>query len=152
VVLLYSVAIYRYANRPQVIYKGWILDRNKWPESLVDLLINADKRQIQVDNLVVYRGPHDDYFWKCKATPELLQLMTFCWKLKHVDEDFNVVKYIFKQMPKFFSCLLGLNQDENSDYYVSAEYLPGGEWKGHLYCVMNDKTNNVIIVRYYYNF
>ncbi|MGD0383203.1 MAG: hypothetical protein ABSA77_06780 [Thermoguttaceae bacterium] len=141
--------IHYWINRSEAPISGRILARYEWPESLVELLKDAGQRNIHVTKLVVYSGPHDDYYWKCDATPELLDLMVHRWKLSLVNSNYSVVHLVYEYMP---AALSSLKQDKDIDYYVSAEYLPGGEWKGHLYCVMNDKTDNVIVVRYYYNF
>ena len=129
--------------------RGRIAPRSEWPEALLEVLRDADQRHILVEQLEVYHGFHDDYFWKSDASPELLNFMIVRWKLTLVNRNHNVVRLVFERMP---SALSSLSQDSDIDYYVSAEYLPGGEWKGHLYCVMNDKTQKQVVVRYYYNF
>lgn len=144
-----SACVYYFSSRSEAPVSGRILARDEWPESLVELLRDADNRNIHVSKLEVYSGPHDDYFWKCEGTPELLDLMRARWKLSPVNRNYKVVDAVLQYMP---AALSSLNLDKDTDYYVSAEYLPGGEWKGHLYCVINEKTNNVIVVRYYYNF
>jgi hypothetical protein len=139
----------RWSSGPEATANGRMLARYEWPESLVELLSDVDKRHIQVEQLRVYSGPHDTYYWRCDATPGLLDLMIARWKLSPVDRNYKVVDAVLRNMPV---ALTSLNQGKDTAYYVSAEYLPGGEWKGHLYCVMNDKANKAIIVRYYYNF
>lgn len=148
IVWVSAATIHYWSNRPEATVSSRILARHEWPESLVELLEDADKRQIHVSGLEVYSGPHDDYFWKCEATPPLLNLMIDRWKLTLVDSNHRLVQLVLQYMP---SALSSMKQGKDIDYYVSAECLPGGEWKGHLYCVMNDKVNNVIVVRYYYN-
>jgi hypothetical protein len=69
-----------WSNRPGVTVGGRMLARYEWPESLVKLLGDADKMHIQVEQLSVYSGPHDTYYWKCNATPGLLDLMIARWK------------------------------------------------------------------------
>ena len=144
-----AATILYWNNRSEATVDGRILARSEWPESLVELLSEADRRHIHVTKLEVYSGPHDDYYWKYNATPKLLGLMSARWKLSPVNRDSKVVALVLEYMP---SALSSFNRDKDMDYYVSAEYLPGGEWKGHLYCVLNDKTNHVLLVRYYYNF
>jgi hypothetical protein len=136
-------------NRTKIDTRGKMLTRSAWPETFVEFLKDVDKNHIHVKQFEAYHGLHDDYFLKCEFTPELLNLMMVRWKLSAVNKNHKLVYIVLENLP---SALSSLNQGDDIDYYVSAECLPGGEWKGHLYCVMNDKTNKVIIVRYYYNF
>jgi hypothetical protein len=129
--------------------RGCIAPREEWPEKLADFFQIADQRRIPIHNLKAFHGLHDDFFWKCDATPELLRLMIDQWKLTKVTGHHVMFPIVFNSMPKEIQPVLQTNV---LDYYVSAEYLPGGEWKGHLYCVIYDKTEKYIIVRYYYNF
>ncbi len=149
IVWISAATVFYLSNRSGANISGHILSRDRWPESLVEFLKDADQRQIQINKLEVYSGPHDDYYWKCEAVPELLDFMIYRWKLTLVSSDYNVVRIVFGNMPAVLS---SLKKDKDTNYYVSAEYLPGGEWKGHLYCVMDNKANKVIVVRYYYNF
>jgi hypothetical protein len=142
-------ATIHWINRPKETVSGRVLAQQDWPESLVELLKNAEKRHINVEQLKVYCGPHDDFFWKCDATPELLNLMITRWKLSSVNRDYNVINAVLQIMPPAIS---SLGESGDVVYYVSAEYLPGGFPKGHLYCVMNNKTDKVLVVHYYYNF
>jgi hypothetical protein len=152
IVWISAATVHYWSHRSEATASGRILARNEWPGSLVELLKDVDKRHINVTDLQVYSGPHDDYYWKCEAVSELLDLMVARWKLTLVSKDYSVVRHVFGDMPAALSSLSLMKQGKDTDYYVSVEYLPGGEWKGHLYCVMNDKTNKVIVVRYYYNF
>ena len=129
--------------------RGRVASREEWPEKLLEFLQDADQRGVPLSNLKVYYGLHDDFFWKCDATPELVKLMIDRWKLTQVTSDHRMFPIVFKSMPTAIS---SLQRDNDIDYYVSAEYLPGGEWSGHLYCVMNYKTEKQVVVRYYYNF
>jgi hypothetical protein len=138
-----------WSSEPEATLRGRMLARYEWPESLVEFLSDADKRHIQVEQLRVYSGPHDTYYWKCEATPELLNLMITRWKLSPVNRDYDVINTTLQRMPPALS---SLGRGKDTDYYVSAEYLPGGFPKGHLYCVMNDKAEKQIVVQYYYNF
>ncbi len=141
--------IHYWINRSEAPISGRILARYEWPQPLAKLLKDADQRNIHVDKLKVYIGLHDNYYWKCEAAPDLLDLMITSWNLTPVDSNNILVGRILQYMPASISSLC---QDKDIDYYVSPNCLPGGEWKGHQYCVMNDKTNSVIIVGYYYNF
>ena len=128
---------------------GQILARHDWPESLVALLRDAEQKQIKIDHLNVYLGQHDNCFWRCNATPKLLDLMVARWELHPVKRSDKMVDLALRYMPTDLSSSL---QGGDIDYYVSTNILPGGEWKGHQYCVFNDKSNGVIVVKYYYNF
>jgi len=149
IVWIAGAAVLYWRITTQVTAGGRVLARHEWPESLVDLLKEAGKRQIHVVDLNVYSGPHDDYFWRCEGTPALLDLMIARWDLLPVKSDNRLVRLVLDYMP---AALSWVSQGEDVDYYVSSQCVPGGEWKGHQYCVVNDKTNGVIVVGYYYNF
>jgi hypothetical protein len=142
-------ATIHWINIPEETISGRVLAKQYWPESLVEFLKDAEKKHINVEQLKVYSGPHDDFFWKCNETPEILKLMIVRWKMSIVDRNNGFVRLALQYMPTSLSSLI---QGKDIDYYVSAECLPGGEGSGDLYCVMNNKTDKVLIVRYYYNF
>lgn len=144
-----AAVICYWSNRSEPAVSERVLPKNEWPGSLVELVGDADRRNIQITELEVYSGPHDDYYWKCGATSELLDLMIARWGLSAAKKNHRVVESVLHSMPLLLSSSA---KNSDIDYYVSAEYLPGGEWKGHLYCVMNDKTQKKILIRYYYNF
>jgi hypothetical protein len=149
IVWISAATIHYWINRSEAPISGRILTRYEWPEPFLELLRDADKGHIHVTKLEVYSGLHDNYYWKCEAAPDLLDLMIARWKITLVDSNNSLVRRILQYMPEN---LLSLCQEKDIDYYVSPNCLPGGEWKGHQYCVMNDKTNSVIVVGYYYNF
>jgi len=129
--------------------RGRLATREEWPEKLHDFFQNANQKGVPVKHLEVYHGLRDDFFLKCDATPALTQLMTTTWKLSQVDIRHKAVQVALTSAPPAIS---SLQQNSETDYYVSSEYMPGGEWKGHLYCVTINKAEQIIVVRYYYNF
>ena len=144
-----AATVFYLSNRSEANVSGRILPRHNWPEPLDELFKEADKRSIPVTNLEAYVGLHDNCYWKFESAPDLLDLMINRWKLTRVDSSNTLVLRIIRYMPV---TLLSFSQDKESDYFVSPNCLPGGEWKGHQYCVIYDKVRGGIIVGYYYNF
>jgi hypothetical protein len=126
-----------------------ISSREQWPDKLIELFQVAEQKGIPVEHLQVYYGFHDDFFWKCDTTSGLLETMIDQWKLSPVNRDYDVIRLVYEYMP---SALGVLGQNSDIQCYVSAELLPGGAWSGHLYCVIIDRSQKKIIVRYRYKF
>lgn len=144
-----TMTISCWVHTPQTNTNGRVLARHEWPESVVELLRDAEQRHIKIDHLKVYLGQHDNYFWRCDATPGLLDFMVTRWELHPVKRSDKMVDLALQYMPTDLSSSL---QGGNIDYFLSTNILPGGEWKGHQYCVFDDKSDGVIVVKYYYNF
>jgi hypothetical protein len=89
---------------------------------------------------------YDEYYWKSDSSPEFIELMSKRWRLRAV-KNADIIRRFHERMP---TSLASSTYPGDVTYYISANWLAGE--KGDLYCVMNDNTDNLIIIRYYYNF
>jgi hypothetical protein len=137
-----ATAIHYWRSRPVDTVRERILPRHEWPEPFAKLLGDAERRNLGVARLEVWSGQHDDYYWKCEATPKLLDLMTGSWGLSRVDRNHKVVELVVRRMPSFIS---PPPSGGRVDYYLSTGYLTEGGGKGDLFCVMNDKERRQLL-------
>lgn len=126
-----------------------VLTKGDWPTCLIDLVATAANSNGDMVTLAVYRGPHDDYFWRCQGTSELIRVVIRQWDLTPARADNRLASLFREYLPVD---IMWTYYGKDIDYYVSSQCVPGGEWKGHQHCVAYDKTTNAIVGRYYYNF
>ena len=129
--------------------KEWcVIRQQEWPETLLDLHREAERKHVHFgETTVLHKAYSGEYLWKCDTSAELLDLMVARWKLSPVDQHHKLVRLVLERMP---SDSLSSIQADDVACYISANWLAGE--KGHQYCVLNDKTQKRIIVRYSYNF
>jgi hypothetical protein len=128
--------------------KEWrIIPQQQWPETLPDLLREAKQEHVNFGGVTVLHQAYSGaYVWKSHYSPELVALMVARWKLSSVKGKHESIRYVLEHLP---SCFSTLRENNDATYYVSANWWEGD--KGHQYCVILDKNQDQIIVRYYYN-
>ncbi len=141
-----SACIRESKSRAEAAARGRIVPKQEWPQTLIDLLKDTEQHHIKVGDIRVYQRSYDEYYWKFDSSPELFSLMSKRWELSIVKSN-DIIQRFQERMP---TSLAWLSHSGGTAYYFSANWLAGE--KGHLYGVMTDKTNKVIVVRYYYNF
>ena len=65
--------------------RGPVEERAEWPQPLQDLLLQASGAQIDIEPVRVYRiqdFTERYYFWRMKASPQLIALMVSEWELR----------------------------------------------------------------------
>jgi hypothetical protein len=142
-----SMCVYYHSAATEASARGRIVPKQEWPHTFVDLLKDAEQHHIEMSNIRVYQMSNDEYYWKSDSSPELFELMSNRWDLRAAREDHKLVGRFQERMP---TSLVASSHPDGISYYLSSNWLAGE--KGDLHCVMTDKTNRVVIVRYYYNF
>lgn len=138
--------IHYYRVAAEAAARGRIVPKQEWPQTLIDLLKDAEQHHIKVGDIHVYQMSHDEYYWKFDSSPELFSLMSKRWEL-YIVKSYDIIQRFQERMP---TTLVWLSHSDGTAYYISANWLAGE--KGDLYCVMNNKAKQVLVVRYYYNF
>ena len=134
-------------KRAEEAARGYIVPQQEWPKPFVDLLEDAKQQDIKVDNINVYRR-HDggpDHYWVSEASPEFFALISKRWKLQPVEKNHRAVRLSQKYMPTMIEIP---SHSNDMCYYLCSNWLSYG--KDDLYCVMFDKANKVVIIRYLY--
>ncbi len=144
-VLLAIVACERHHMEP-LSANAAIIPESEWPQVIIDVSREAGEKRIDAGLVRVYHVSEEEYFLECRASPELLALMTARWELLPVKENHAMVRRFRERLPLESQPSIS----EDVDYFLSANWLAGE--KGHLFCLMNDKAHKRVVVRYYYNF
>ena len=136
-----------YVNRACARAAGHLAPRNNWPAGFLEIIDHAGRNHLPMTRLRVYYGDRDDYYLKCDASPQLLDLMSADWKLKPVNQGEDAIRFVLAVTPPE---LWDPGSTSGARFFVSMNWLTNDG--GDLYSVMYDKTNNEILVRYYYSF
>jgi len=135
-------------SRLEALAEWRIAPRQEWPETFLEILREAERTHVHLGQITVLHTPYyGEYLLKCDSSAELLNLMVARWKLSPVNQHHKLVRLVLERMP---SDSLSSVQADDVAYYISADWLAGE--KGHQYCVLNNKAQKQIIVRYSYNF
>jgi hypothetical protein len=122
--------------------------RQEWPETFLEILRQAERKHVHLGEVTVLHRPYfGEYLLRCGSSAELFDLMVARWKLSPVNQQHKLVRLVLERMPSDFPLSV---QADDVAYYISASWLAGD--KGHWYCVLNDKAQKHVVVRYSYNF
>jgi hypothetical protein len=124
--------------------------RDEWPKPLVELIDDMESQNAPLIGLNVYLDSDGAYYWKCEATPKLLESMIARWKLKRADKGYKSITIFLNRMPPAFSSLTD-HLNEDTVFYVSEGIKPVGIGDGDLYWVMLSSNSREVIVRYYFH-
>jgi hypothetical protein len=119
--------------------------RDDWPQPLKELLEDADRRQIKVEQIVVYdcsdcSDPFggETYFWQTTDSAGALALMTESWGLSSIGKSDRMVERFWWEMP----WALRRSCDPNKIEYFA------NSGRGDRFLVMHDKARGLLVVRY----
>ena len=149
--VLGAIGIYFQSN-PSYTYPrfgGRAALRDEWPKPLVELHDDMERQNAPVKGLDVYSDSDNGYYWKCEATPKLLESMIARWRLKRADKGYKSITTFLNRMPPAFSSLIE-HLNEDTVFYVSAGIKPEEIGEGDSYWVMLSPNSHEVIVRYYY--
>ena len=123
---------------------GPITERSEFPDELQDLLAAAEREGIKIEELDVfcqYRGDLDEeWYWKMKASPELIELATSLWYLSASDKSISQIQGSWQRVP---SSHVAPVTNETQLYVSSGGYVP---------FVVHDKTDQRLYCHYMYDF
>ena len=125
----------------------YIVPQQEWSQPFVDLLEDAKQQDIKVDSINVYWCDYTGIgYWVSEASPEFLAMISKRLKLQPVEDNHEIAQFFSELLPKIIEA-----PSPSSDicYYLCPNCQAGE--KGDRYCVMFDKANKVVIVRYYFN-
>jgi hypothetical protein len=132
-------------------FGGRAISRDEWPTPLVELVRDMESQNVPVKGIDVYLDSDNAYYWKCDATPKLLESMTTRWTLTRADKGrYRTITIFLNRMPPAFSSRTE-QFDEDTVYYVSKEIKPEGIGKGDLYWVALSANGHDVFVRYFFS-
>ncbi len=120
-----------------------ITSRDDWPRPLKELLEDADRRQIKVEQIKVYERTDglsfdETYFWQTKDSTGAFALMNERWRLLPMDKSDGKVARFWQEMPWALrrSC-----DPSKIEYFAN-----WGSYDNYL--VMRDKARGLLVVWY----
>jgi hypothetical protein len=149
-VLVVIAVCFREFNPPYTFtrFGGRAVSRDEWPKPLVEFVRDMERKNAPVEGLDVYLDSDNAYYWKCDATPKLLESMTARWTLRQADKRrYRTITIFLNRIPPAFSSLAE-QFNEDTIFYVSKEIKPEGTGKGDLYWVALSPNGHDVIVRY----
>jgi hypothetical protein len=128
--------------------KGELVVRQEWPQRFIDLFQEAERRNIEIDGVLVFYVEWAGYhYWISEGSPKLFDLMTERWELSRKSVGSPFVETFHEYMPVRI-----VSEDARDDaaYYSLSPRLI--DETGHSIWVMPSQHNRVVVARYCYPF
>jgi hypothetical protein len=135
---------------PYTRFSGGPASRDQWPKPLVELVADMEKQNTPLEGLDVYWDGDGAFYWKCNATPKLLEAMTARWTLKQTDKNHKTIPRCLSRMPPAFSSFKQQMNDQTVFYFKGIDPPDRIGGNSDMYWVIDNSNTNEVVVRYYY--